>query len=97
MDTFDSSYSSTSLITSVQMGIIFSVSPIASIITKKFGCRKVTIVGSLVAAIGLFSSGLAQSIGMLYMTAGVITGNMIHINPNTFNLHLQIFTNDSSV
>ena len=56
MDDFGTSYSSTSLITSVQMGTSLCISPIASHLIKKFGCRKITVVGSLVAAIGLFTS-----------------------------------------
>ena len=71
MDTFGTSYSATSLVTSIQMGILLCIGPIASGLIKKFGCQKVTVFGSLVAAIGLISSGLAQSIGMLYMTAAL--------------------------
>ena len=78
MDTFGTSYGTTSFVTSIQMGILFCISPIASHLIKKFGCRKVTVVGSLVAALSLISSGLAQSIGMLYTTT-VFTGNLIFI------------------
>ena len=74
MDTFGTSISTTSTISSIQTGMLFCISPIASYIIKKFGCRTTTLVGSLVAAIGLFTSGLAQSIGLLYLTAGVCTG-----------------------
>ena len=90
MDTFGTSYGSTSLITSVQMGILYCISPITSRLVKKFGCRIITIVGSLVAATGLISSGLSQSIGMLYVTA-VFTGNLIYVNPRVYTLHMKFF------
>ena len=74
MDTFGTSYSTTSTISSIQEGVVCFICPIVSYLIKKFGCRKTTLVGSLVAAIGLFTSGFLQSIGMLYLTAGVCTG-----------------------
>ena len=77
MATFDTSYSSTSLITSIQSGLLCCICPIGSYFITMFGCRKVAIVGSMVAAIGLFTSGLSQSIGVLYMTAGALTGTLI--------------------
>ena len=75
MDTFGTSYSSTSLVSSVQMGVSFCIGPIASSLINKFGCRKVTVVGSLVAATGLITSGVAQNIETLCLTAGFCTGN----------------------
>ena len=77
MDTFGTSISTTSTISSIQTGMLFCISPIASYLINKFGCRKTTFVGSMVAAIGLFTSGLAQSIELLYLTAGLCTGEFI--------------------
>ena len=77
MDTFDTSYGSTSLLMSIQSGTVFIISPIVSYLVKKFGCQTPTLVGTLIAAIGLFGSGWAQSIGFLYITAGVVTGNLL--------------------
>ena len=77
MDTFDTNFSTTSAISSIQTGMLFFISPIASYLINKFGCRKTTFVGSMVAAIGLFASGFAQSIGLLYLTAGLCTGLLI--------------------
>ena len=74
METFSTSYSSTSVISSVQMGVSLCVGPIASSLVKKFGCRKITVLGSIVAAAGLIVSGFAQNIVVLYLTAGILTG-----------------------
>ena len=74
METFGTNLSTTSTISSIQTGIICCICPIVSYLIKKFGCRQTTFVGLLVAAFGLFTSGVAQSIGMLYLTAGVCTG-----------------------
>ena len=76
METFTTSYSSTSIISSVQMGVSLSVGPIAASLVKKFGCRKITILGSTVAATGLIISGFARNIATLYISAGFCTGNL---------------------
>ena len=77
MATYDTSYSSTSLITSIQSGLLCCICPIGSYLITKFGCRSLAIVATMVAAIGLFTSGLSQSIGLLYVTAGALTGIFI--------------------
>ena len=74
METFSTSYSSTSVISSVQMGVSLCVGPIASSLVKKFGCHKVTVLGSIIAVAGLIVSGFAQNIVVLYLTAGILTG-----------------------
>ena len=79
MDTFDTSFGSTSLLMSIQSGTVFIISPIVSYLVKRFGCRTPTLVGTFIAAIGLFTSGWAQSIGLLYITAGVVTGNLFEL------------------
>ena len=79
MNTFGASFGSTSLITSIQGGTVFCISPIVSYLIRKFGCRTTTLVGSFVAAIGLFTSGWVQSIVFLYITAGVVTGNFFRV------------------
>ena len=75
MEAFGTSYSSTSGVHSVQMGILSCVGPIAAGLVRMFGCQKITIVGSIIAATGLITSGFAQNIATLYLTAGFCTGN----------------------
>ena len=48
--------------------------PIASFLTDRYGCRKVTIVGSILAAIGFIISTLTNSLQLLILTFGIISG-----------------------
>ena len=75
IDAFETSYSSTSLVSSVQMGVSFCIGPITSHLVNKYGCRRIIVAGSLVAATGLVTSGMAQNIDTLYISAGLCTGN----------------------
>ena len=68
MEAFGTSYSSTSGVFSVQMGIVYCVGLITGGLIKKFGCRKITVVGTIIAAIGYITSGFAQNIATLYLT-----------------------------
>ncbi|EDS33475.1 monocarboxylate transporter [Culex quinquefasciatus] len=48
--------------------------PIASFLTDRYGCRNVTIVGSILASLGFALSAYANTIEMLYLTFGVLAG-----------------------
>jgi MFS transporter, MCT family, solute carrier family 16 (monocarboxylic acid transporters), member 9 len=48
--------------------------PIASYLTDRYGCRKVTIVGSITASLGFLLSSMCNSMEMLFITFGVIAG-----------------------
>ena len=74
MDEFGTSYGSTSLISSVQMGVLLCLGPVAGYLVERFGCRAITIVGLVVAALGLLTGGLAQNFAMLLLTSGLCTG-----------------------
>ena len=50
--------------------------PIASSLTNRFGCRVVTIAGSVLAATGMAFSVLAKSVAVLYFTVGICTGRL---------------------
>ena len=77
-EAFGTSYSSTSGVYSVQNGVMLCVGPIAAGLINVFGCRKATILGSIIAATGLITSGFAQNIATLYLTAGFCTGNFCY-------------------
>jgi uncharacterized membrane protein len=47
---------------------------VSSFLVNKFGCRAVTIAGSILASACLLVSVWANSIVMLYFTAGIGTG-----------------------
>ncbi|XP_066259898.1 monocarboxylate transporter 12-like isoform X1 [Euwallacea similis] len=48
--------------------------PIASFLTDRYGCRKVTIFGALLASIGFIISSQANSMVVLCITFGVLAG-----------------------
>lgn len=74
LDYFGESKSLTSWVGSLFYGSCLIGGPLASALATKFGCRKVLMVGGVVAAAGTFASAYADSIGMLCVSFGVITG-----------------------
>lgn len=56
------------------MGMIFFCSPVVSMFTDHFGCRKTAVGGATVAFIGLLSSAFATSLGLRYFTYGILFG-----------------------
>ncbi|XP_057345227.1 monocarboxylate transporter 10 [Manis pentadactyla] len=62
----------TAWVNSLSMGMIFFCSPIVSIFTDIYGCRKTAVVGAAVGFTGLLSSSFVSSIEPLYLTYGVI-------------------------
>lgn len=64
----------TAWIGSLFMAMPLLSGPIASYLTDRYGCRKVTIVGSILAAIGFIISAFTDSVEMLFLTFGVFAG-----------------------
>ncbi|KAM6953491.1 monocarboxylate transporter 8 [Aplochiton taeniatus] len=56
------------------MGMIFFCSPVVSMFTDHFGCRKTAVGGATVAFIGLLSSAFVTSLGLRYFTYGILFG-----------------------
>ncbi|GAA6092876.1 monocarboxylate transporter 8 [Tachysurus ichikawai] len=56
------------------MGMIFFCSPVVSMFTDHFGCRKTAVGGAFVAFLGLLSSSFATTLGLRYFTYGVLFG-----------------------
>ncbi|XP_033907168.3 monocarboxylate transporter 8 [Acipenser ruthenus] len=56
------------------MGMIFFCSPIVSMFTDHFGCRKTAVGGAFVAFIGLLTTSVTNSLGMRYFTYGILFG-----------------------
>ncbi|GAV08367.1 hypothetical protein RvY_18074 [Ramazzottius varieornatus] len=71
---FDRGTVLTSGLISTSYGLISVTGPLGSILSNKFGCRPVTILGSLIAAIGYFSTYFVQDFEMMFLTFGVLTG-----------------------
>ncbi|XP_046402307.1 uncharacterized protein LOC124168217 [Ischnura elegans] len=66
--------SKTAWIGSLFMAMPLLSGPIASFLTDRFGCRKVTIVGSIIAAFGFFISSYVNTMEPLFLTFGIIAG-----------------------
>jgi MFS family permease len=71
---FGDSKGKTAWISSIFMAVPLLSGPIASYLTDRYGCRKVTIVGSITAAIGFLLSACSKSMEMLFITFGIISG-----------------------
>ncbi|XP_051513644.1 monocarboxylate transporter 8-like [Myxocyprinus asiaticus] len=56
------------------MGMIFFCSPVVSMFTDHFGCRKTAVCGAFVAFIGLLTSSFAITLGLRYFTYGILFG-----------------------
>ncbi|KAG7282035.1 hypothetical protein CRUP_020140 [Coryphaenoides rupestris] len=56
------------------MGMIFLCSPVVSMFTDHFGCRKTAVGGATVAFIGLLSTSFATSLTLRYFTYGILFG-----------------------
>lgn len=64
----------TAWVNSLSMGMIFFCSPVVSVFTNIYGCRKVAVVGAAVAFVGLLSSSFVSTLGPLYFTYGILFG-----------------------
>ncbi|KAK6643421.1 hypothetical protein RUM43_004926 [Polyplax serrata] len=71
---FGDSKSKTACIGSLFMAMPLLSGPIASILTDRFGCRRVSIFGSILASLGFVVSCFTDSIEVLFLTFGVISG-----------------------
>ncbi|XP_041463140.1 monocarboxylate transporter 10-like [Lytechinus variegatus] len=64
----------TSWIGAVCAGLTFFMSPFASIITDKLGCRPAAVIGSALALAGVLASSFATKIEHMYITYGFAMG-----------------------
>lgn len=74
LDEFGASSSDTSWIGSLFMAVPLISGPIMSALVDKYGCRMMTIVGGLIAALGFVISSKVNSIGIMYLTFGTLSG-----------------------
>jgi MFS family permease len=74
LDYFGEGKAKTAWIGSLFMAMPLLSGPIASFLTDRYGCRKVTIVGSILACAGFVLSTLATSIEVLFLTFGILAG-----------------------
>ncbi|XP_035206034.1 monocarboxylate transporter 1-like [Stegodyphus dumicola] len=74
---FNATEIATSLVMSILMGVSFCIGPLSSALTNKYGCRVVSILGTLVAFSGLLLSLPVPHIAYLYFTIGILAGSGI--------------------
>ncbi|XP_046325543.2 monocarboxylate transporter 14-like isoform X2 [Haliotis rufescens] len=74
LDYFDTKRGDTAWIGSIPTGILGIVAPVTGILTDKYGCRTVTMSGSVIASSGFVISSFAPNIDILYISYGVLVG-----------------------
>jgi len=74
LDEFSQSKATTAWVVSLFVSMPSICGPIASILTSQFGCRRITIAGGIISAVGCILGAFSNSIGMLCLTFGVIAG-----------------------
>ncbi|XP_078492981.1 monocarboxylate transporter 10 [Ciona intestinalis] len=67
---FKGSLSKTAWIGSIAFGCILIFAPLSGVLANRFGCRKVTLAGIVIASTFLFASSFATSIESLFLTYG---------------------------
>lgn len=71
---FNESKSKTAWIGSLFMAVPLMSGPVMSALVDRYGCRKMTIAGGLIAATGFVISSRAKSIEVMYLTFGALAG-----------------------
>lgn len=71
---FEASKATTAWIGSLFMAVPLLSGPIMSALVDRYGCRKMTIAGGLISGTGFVLSSYAHSIGVMYLTFGVLAG-----------------------
>ena len=74
LDEFNESKGTTAWVASLFVSMPSICGPIASILTNQFGCRRITIAGGIISAVGCILGAFSNSIGVLCLTFGVIAG-----------------------
>nr|CAI5858326.1 unnamed protein product [Callosobruchus analis] len=74
LNEFRASKSATSWVGSLFLALALLAGPIGSALVDRYGCMWMTLLGSLICTSGFIMSVYANSIGMLYLTFGVIGG-----------------------
>ncbi|KAL6423293.1 hypothetical protein ACFW04_010150 [Cataglyphis niger] len=71
---FGGGKSKTAWIGSLFMAMPLLSGPVASFLTDRYGCRRVTVAGSILATAGFVISSFANSMEVLILTFGIVAG-----------------------
>jgi len=74
LDHFKESKANTAWVGSIAQFCLFFFCYPGSLLSERFGCRRVVIVGGLITSLGLLLSSFANSLTQIYLTHGVIVG-----------------------
>ncbi|XP_026729145.1 monocarboxylate transporter 10-like [Trichoplusia ni] len=74
LEYFGESKGKTAWIAGIFMAMPLLSGPIASFLTDRYGCRRVTICGSILAAIGFVISAFVDNMETLFLTFGIMAG-----------------------
>ncbi|XP_050398485.1 monocarboxylate transporter 12 [Patella vulgata] len=74
LDYFKGGKGETSWVGSLVPAVTYSVGPLASALTNRYGCRIVTILGAFISSLGFIISIFAPNIYYLYFTFGIMAG-----------------------
>jgi len=74
LNEFHESKSATSAIASIMAGMTYGAGPFAAAFVNKWGCRPVSMLGSVIAALGFGLSYFATGVFQLYVTIGLMGG-----------------------
>ena len=55
------------------------IGPIASVLVNKYGCKLVTVLGTIFASAGFLISIFAPTIWFMYFSFGVLAGNLFSV------------------
>lgn len=74
LEYFGESKGKTACIAGIFMAMPLLSGPIASFLTDRYGCRRVTIFGSVLAALGFVISAFVDNMETLFVTFGIMAG-----------------------
>ncbi|MFT7802445.1 monocarboxylate transporter 6-like [Arapaima gigas] len=74
---FHSSNSKTSWVPSIMTAVLHAGGPFCSVLVEHYGCRVTVMLGGVLSGLGMVASSFTNTIGELYITAGIITGQII--------------------
>lgn len=94
---FKESKTKTAWIGAFHLSVPLLAGPILSNLVDKYGCRVMTIIGGLIAGIGFVLSALSNSVEMLYLTFGLISGFGIGIGYVTAVVSIAFWFDKKSI
>ena len=62
-------------------------------LTEKYSCRKIVFIGGIICSTGMVLSSFSQSLFHLYLTGGLLTGNLIFFTYRVLDVILNFDKN----